>query len=50
MPQEKLSSLRQCIEKIWINKPDEEIKLIVRRVPKGNIQITEELTVSMKNE
>jgi DNA invertase Pin-like site-specific DNA recombinase len=50
VPQEKLSSLRQCIEKIWINKPDEEIKLIVRRVPKGNIQITEELTVSMKHE
>jgi site-specific DNA recombinase len=50
VPQEKLSSLRQCIEKIWINKPDEEIKLIVRRVPKGNIQITEELNVSMKNE
>ena len=43
VPQEKLVALRQCIEKIWINKPAGEIKLAVRVVPTGNIKVTEEL-------
>lgn len=42
--QEKLVALRQCIEKIRINKPAGEIKLAVRVVPAGNLKVTEELT------
>ena len=37
-PQEKLVVLRQCIEKIWINKPDGEIKLAIYQVPAGKLQ------------
>ncbi len=28
LPQEKLIALRQCIEKVYINKPDHQIKKI----------------------
>ena len=31
--QEKLVTLRQCIEKIYINRPDGQIKMLVRKVP-----------------
>ena len=43
LAQEKLVALRQCIEKIWINKPASEIKLAIYLVPVGNLQATEEL-------
>jgi len=42
LPQEKLVALRQCIEKIQVNKPAGEIKLAIRLVPAGNLQATEE--------
>jgi len=47
LPQEKLAALRQCIEKIWINKPAGEIKLAIRTVPVGNLQVTQELKTSV---
>ena len=43
LPQEKLAALRQCIERIWINKPAGEIKLAIHLVPAGNLQATAEL-------
>ena len=33
LPQEKLATLRQCIERIYINKPGNEIKMLFREVP-----------------
>ncbi len=45
LPQEKLAALRQCIEKIYINKPNNEIKIQIREVPTGNLQMTEEIIV-----
>ena len=36
LPQEKLAALRQCIEKIHINKSINEIKLLIREVPTGS--------------
>ena len=42
LPQEKLVALRQCIEKIFIDKPAGAIKLKIRLVPAGNLQVTEE--------
>jgi len=42
LPQEKLVALRQCIKKIWVNKPYREIKLAIYLVPAGNLQATEE--------
>jgi DNA invertase Pin-like site-specific DNA recombinase len=47
LPHEKLVVLRQCIEKIWVNKPAGEIKLTIRMVPGGNLQATQELKTSV---
>jgi DNA invertase Pin-like site-specific DNA recombinase len=45
LPQEKLVALRQCIERIFINKPAGIIKMIIRLVPTGNLQATKELII-----
>ncbi len=47
LPQEKLVALRQCIEKISINKPAGTVKMTVRSVPAGNLEGTEECQVSL---
>ena len=47
LPQEKLVALRQCIEKIWVNKPAGEIKMAIRTVPGGNLEVSQELKVSV---
>lgn len=47
LPQEKLVALRQCIERIWINKPTGTIKLAIRLVPAGNLQATQEVETSI---
>jgi DNA invertase Pin-like site-specific DNA recombinase len=47
LPQEKLVALRQCIEKIWVNKPAGEIKLAIRLVSAGNLKATQELKISV---
>ena len=38
LPQEKLVALRQCIKRIWVNKPAGEITLAIYLVPAGNLQ------------
>jgi len=48
LPQEKLAAMRQCIGKIWVNKPAGEIKLAVRLVPAGNLQATQEFKASVQ--
>jgi len=45
LPQEKLVALRQCIEKITINKPAGEIKLTIHLIPTGNLQAIQEIKV-----
>ncbi|MCK5173907.1 MAG: hypothetical protein KAR47_10980 [Planctomycetes bacterium] len=47
LPQEKLATLRQCINKIHINKPDNEIKMLVREVPIGNLQKSDYLEIEI---
>ena len=47
LPQEKLVVLRQCIEKIWVNKPAGEIKLAIYLVPAGNLEVSQESKVSV---
>jgi len=46
LPQEKLVALRQCIEKVSINKPSGIVRLTVRSVPAGNLEGTVEREVS----
>ena len=43
LPQEKLVAIRQCIERILVNKPTGVIKMRIRLVPAGNLQATGEL-------
>jgi hypothetical protein len=45
--QAKLATLRQCIEKIQINRPAEEIRLLIRKVPASNLRETLVLTTSI---
>jgi len=47
LPQEKLVALRQCIEKVSINKPSGIVRLTVRSVPVGNLESTVERQVSL---
>ena len=47
LSQEKLTALRQCVEKIGINKPAGEIMLVVRTVPVGNLRTTQEFRISV---
>jgi hypothetical protein len=47
LSQEKLTALRQCVEKISINKPAGEITLAIRRVPVGNLLATKDIRFSI---
>jgi hypothetical protein len=47
LPQEKLVALRQCIEKISIDKPAGIIKLRIHLVPAGNLQAIGEVKASV---
>jgi hypothetical protein len=47
VPQEKLVALRQCVEKISVDKPNGTITLAVYLVPVGNLQATRASTASM---
>ena len=38
LPQEKLAALRQCIYRIHINKPANQIKLSARIIPSSSLQ------------
>lgn len=42
---EKLTAIRQCVEKIGINKLVGEIMLAIRTVPVGNLQATQEIKI-----
>ena len=43
LPQEKLVALRQCIERIHVDKPKREVKITLRSVPCGNLEAVREL-------
>ena len=47
LPHEKLTALRQCIEKMEINKPAGEVMLAIRTVPVGNLLATQEIRISV---
>ncbi|MBW8040637.1 MAG: hypothetical protein FVQ85_11610 [Planctomycetes bacterium] len=47
LPQEKLTAIRQCVEKIGINKPVGEITLAIRTAPIHNLPATQELRFSV---
>ena len=42
LPQEKLTILRQSVQRIWINKPTNTMKLAIRLIPVGNLITSQE--------
>ncbi len=47
LPQEKLVALRQSIEKIHINKPVNDIKILIREVPTGNLLKVQKIDIPL---
>jgi len=47
VPQEKLVALRQCVEKISVDRPKGKITLATYLVPVGNLQATRAFTASI---
>ncbi len=47
VPQEKLVALRQCIERIHIDKPNGQITLHIYPVPTGNMSVTHPVCVAL---
>ena len=51
LPQEKLVAVRQCVQRIWIDKENEKLQIDIYSVPASNIKIAEsikaELTVKV---
>ncbi len=44
LPQEKLCALRQCVERILIDKPGRSVVVKIKAVPASTIKEVEELT------
>jgi DNA invertase Pin-like site-specific DNA recombinase len=47
LPEEKLTSLRRCIEKIHINKPAKKATLAIKLVPVGGLNAVQERSISI---
>jgi DNA invertase Pin-like site-specific DNA recombinase len=47
LPEEKLTALRRCIEKIHINKPAKKATLAIRLVPVGGFNTVQERSISI---
>ena len=47
VPQEKLVALRQCVEKVSVDKPNGKITFAIYLVPVGNLQATRESKASI---
>jgi DNA invertase Pin-like site-specific DNA recombinase len=47
LPEEKLTALRRCIEKIHINKPAKKATLAIRLVPVGGLNTVQERSISI---
>ena len=47
LPQEELVALRQCLTRIHINKPTNEIKLTLRKIPTANLDATHESIIRL---
>ena len=47
LPQEKLVALRQCVERVHIDKPKGQVKVQMRTVPGTNLQGEETVTLDL---
>jgi hypothetical protein len=46
-PQEKLAALRQCIDRIRVDKPADEALIAIRKIPAGNLDATQEIRITL---
>ncbi len=46
-PQEKLAALRQCIDRIRVDKPADEAVIAIRMIPAGNLDATQEIRITL---
>ena len=46
-PQEKLAALRQCIDRIHVDKPADEAVIAIRMIPAGNLDATQEIRITL---
>ena len=47
VPQEKLVALRQCVERVFIDRPGGSVTMKLRTVPVGNLQATQEVKLDL---
>ena len=47
LPQEKLVALRQCIERVHVDRPNARINVDIKRVPAGSLHATEAIEVTL---
>ncbi len=45
-PQEKLAALRQCIDRIRVDKPAATVTVNIRMIPAGNLDATQEIRIT----
>ncbi len=46
-PQEKLAALRQCIDRIHVDKPAATVTINIRTIPAGNLDATQEIRITL---
>ncbi|MCP4591829.1 MAG: recombinase family protein [bacterium] len=47
LPQEKLAALRQCIDRVHLDKPAAEAAITIRTVPTGNLDATQVVQIAL---
>ncbi|MCP4594290.1 MAG: hypothetical protein GY842_26475, partial [bacterium] len=47
LPQEKLAALRQCIDRVHLDKPADEAVITIRTIPTANLDATQVVRVAL---
>ena len=48
LPQEKLVAIRQCLQRIWIDRASQKLQIDIYTVPASQIKITESVTAGLE--
>lgn len=48
LPQEKLAALRQCVDRIHVNKPAAEANITIRTIPTGNLEAVQVIRATLE--
>ena len=47
LPQEKLAALRQCIDRIHVDKPAAALAITIRTIPTGNLDAVQAIQIAL---